>query len=178
MLPNVEFDANFTALVYFQINQPNQPVNQEFKLLGGLSLAKQSAIYKIKNNTNKNNGNNFNEMMLDDIDMDNETMSTQEVLIGISIEPNEQAETLLRSLKDQQQLQLSVPKQLLLTNSASSAVSTVEQKIKISNKIIENCYNYLSSFEDINKKVPIAKFNEWWKRYIQKLENNPHLLEE
>lgn len=177
MLPNIEFDPGYTLLIYFQINQTGQPLQPEFKLLGGLSLNKQSAIYKIKNNK-LNGGSNDGGMMIDDIDMDTETgETTQEVIIGISIEPNLQAEALLLSLKAQQSLLLATPRQLLLTNSSSSSIG-IDQKIKISNKVIENCYNFLSSFEDSNKKVPIAKFNEWWKRYIQKLENNPKLLDD
>ncbi|ODV98352.1 hypothetical protein PACTADRAFT_48130 [Pachysolen tannophilus NRRL Y-2460] len=179
MLPNIQFDLNYTALIYFKAGP-----DPEFKLLGGLGIEKQSAIYRINQKpVNRNDGlsSSSNNNMVDDIDMDTDnTGATQEVIIGISIETNQAAEFILQQSKLNNNNNNAVNKTKLLTSYANNSVNansnTILQNQQLANKIIENCYNYLSSFDDGTGKVPIAKFNEWWKKFMIKLKNNPKLL--
>ncbi|ANZ73783.1 BA75_01299T0 [Komagataella pastoris] len=160
LLPNIPFDPNYKALVYFQVN------DGEFNLFGSLNTEKQSAIYKINNN-NYNPANNMGaineDVMLDDVAAP--SCEVQNINIGISIEPNAQADLLLQNRK-----------QLPAPSPSTDALEPVKV-LDLSNKIITNAYNYLSGFIDAQQKVPISRFNDWWNKFKSKLENNPKFLD-
>lgn len=160
LLPNSEFNINYTALIFFQL-----PNSQDFKLLGGLNANKPSGIYKLNNNVKSNNED---MIMEDDIDTnDNYTIN-----IGLSIEPTADAELQLNQEKLKQSGQSTA-----LVRPAKQPVN-VNDTATLANKIVGHAYNYLTSFIDGNGMVPIKAFDTWWEKFKGKLNNNPNFLNE
>ncbi|KAH3683934.1 hypothetical protein WICPIJ_005094, partial [Wickerhamomyces pijperi] len=52
-----------------------------------------------------------------------------------------------------------------------------DQVESVSNKIIKNAYDYLSSFVDSTNRVPIKKFDDWWAKFKSKLASDPKFLD-
>lgn len=161
LLPQTEFnDANYTALVFFQL-----PNSQEFKLLGGLNPNKPSAIYKL--NSNGANGKG----QYDDIEMDDNGSNSNGdavINIGISIEPTPQAEVQLQAEKQKMATAALVPARKTESPQTTAALA---------NKIVSHAYNFLGSFIDPAGKVPMKAFDNWWDKFRAKLLNNPNFLD-
>lgn len=171
MLPDITFDPNYTALIYFQVLNSQEPAPPDFKLLGGLNLNKQSAIFKVNNVEKPTNYNSGGMMVDEDMDLDTSaSANTTSVLIGISVEPNEQATALLMQLKK--------PVQAITNGEAAvKQAYSNDQIVELANKIISNAYNYLSGFVDSSNNVSMNRFNDWWSKFKTKLQNNPKLLD-
>ncbi|WPK26152.1 hypothetical protein PUMCH_003500 [Australozyma saopauloensis] len=167
LLPQTDFtDPNFTALVYFQL-----PNLAEFKLLGGLSPLKPSAIFKLNTGAPPIS----NHMDEDDLMNDGEIGEGLVLNVGISIEPTAQAQALLEQEKLKQRTIMPTPA------SASPAVPAPLAPLDIAalaNKIVMHAYNYLGSFVDAQGKVPMKQFDTWWLKFKAKLANNPNFLNE
>ncbi|GAA5817649.1 hypothetical protein MFLAVUS_011200 [Mucor flavus] len=139
--------------------------NKEWQLLGGLSNEKPSAIFRLKTKESS---------------IHNPMVSTSATL-GISIEP------------------LSVVQQELSTinqPSSSSALvkpgMNVTQVGEMAGRILENLYNYVTSFTVQNVPVngiplghlaengylPLKTFQTWYENLSRKLASNPHYLED
>lgn len=187
MLPNVQFDPDFTALIYYQVipenaNSPNgnnfgQITQGDFKLLGYLNANKQSSIFKINpGNIDIPAGSGTHDE--GDIDMDSGISENEEanIVIGISIEPNESAMQQLDCLKVTRD---SNSNALVKANNSNNNIPVINQSLvlNVSNKIIGNAYNYLSSFTDNNNNVSINKFNDWWDKFKMKMTNDPNYLQ-
>jgi hypothetical protein len=192
MLPNVQFDPDYTALIYYQIVPETgdnlgmrnsefthtQIVQNDFKLLGFLNASKQSAIFKINpGNIDIPVGAGTHDE--GDIDMESgisefEERETVTIVIGISIESNQNATQQLDCLKVTRDSTNSLP----LVRTSTPKVSLSQNEIfTVSNKIIGNAYNYLSSFTDMNNNVNISKFNDWWDKFKIKMGNDPNYLQ-
>lgn len=166
LLPQTDFtDANFTALVYFQLPNLN-----EFKLLGGLNPMKPSAIFKLNNNAPP-----ISNTVDDDVSMNDGDPEDTEILnIGISIEPTEQAQALLEQEKQKQKTIMPAT----LTGSLIPAPQAPLDIASLANKIVAHAYNYLSGFIDGQGMVPMKQFDSWWLKFKTKLANNPNFLNE
>ncbi|VEU23517.1 DEKNAAC104480 [Brettanomyces naardenensis] len=199
MLPNVAFDPYYTALIYyqFQVNSAGEGGNPlfstEFKLLGGLSTQKQSAIFKINPGSfGADNGKVLQQtqtMSEGDIDMGsemedvNQQQRTASIILGISVEPNSTAIPIL-----EQQRNLATNSQSLVPSrantpapGASDALAaskdlTQSQVLEFSNKIIGNAYNFLSSFANSSGMVSMSKFNDWWNKFKSRMASDPAYL--
>lgn len=161
LLPNVNLDPQYQALIYFQL--PNQP----YKLFGSISQVKPSAIFKLKNNQSSGNS-----QILDDIDMDDRIIDPQNnITVGISIEPFNEAERLLQELKySQSSTQLAVVnKNQTINDPTSTAI--------LAGKIVKHAYNYLTGFVDDQGRVNIKFFDSWWDKFRTRLQNDPKFLE-
>ncbi|GMF07545.1 unnamed protein product [Ambrosiozyma monospora] len=184
ILPDVQFDPNYTALIYYQyklLNDPSLNGQTDFKLLGGLSQTKQSSIFKVSLGTFYRP----DEKTTNDVDMDADEFtggyrpsftSDLSLVIGISVEPNAQANVALCELKNSSSTP--TPQQ-----PAPSTTNTIPKKPApvpadnvdievLSNNIITNAYNFLSSFVDSNNKVYIARFDDWWVKFKHKMAND------
>ncbi|GAV29646.1 hypothetical protein PMKS-003147 [Pichia membranifaciens] len=164
-------------------NQPlsnnQQVVQNDFKLLGFLNDMKQSAIFKI-------NPGNIDTVVAGandegDIDMESgisefEELETVTMIIGISIEPNQTATQQLDCLRVTRDYNASTLAPAVKSTSTVSIPSQSEI-YAVSNKIIGNAYNYLSSFTDEQNKVSISKFNNWWDKFKAKMRNDPNYLQ-
>ncbi len=190
MLPNVMLDPEYKALVYYQIvpeklndGSGSQLTQNDFKLLGYLNAEKQSSIFKINpgNISIPDRSETHNE---GDIDMESGISEADEhreqelvtIIIGISIETNETAMQQLDCLR----ITRNGPNTMTVAKATPSPppVKLNQSDILIvSNKIIANAYNYLSSFTDVNNNVNIAKFNNWWDKFKNKMVNDPNYLQ-
>lgn len=193
LLPNVEFDPTFTALIYYQFQiQPAQVggmrntagplISTEFRLLGGLGSDKQSAIFKINpgqlgpapTSTPEPELENITE---GDIDMESgldeakEMEQTASIILGISIEPNDVAIPQL-----EQQRAVNLGGTATVKAIAPPPPKEGEEMLETANKIIQSCYNYLSSFADANNMVSLNKFNDWWDKFKVKTASDRNYL--
>lgn len=197
MLPNIQFDPDYTALIYYQIvpesgetnvssgsqfgnggRMNSQMIQNDFKLLGFLNASKQSSIFKINpGNLDIPAGAGTHDE--GDIDMDSGISEYEEnekvtMMIGISIEPNANAIQQLDCLKVTRDSTSNLP---LPKIPVKPPPITQSEILTVSNKIIGNAYNYLSSFTDINNNVNINKFNDWWDKFKLKMSNDPNYLQ-
>ncbi|KAG2199231.1 hypothetical protein INT47_010606 [Mucor saturninus] len=139
--------------------------NKEWQLLGGLFNEKPSAIFRLKTKESAIN---------------NPQMSTSATL-GISIEPID--------VVQQQLLTLSQP----VTSSALVKPGmNVTQVGEMAGRILENLFNYVTSFTVQNIPVnaiplgqltdngylPLKTFQSWYENLSRKLASNPNYLEE
>lgn len=154
VLPNTEFDNNYTAMIYFQL-----PNSTDFQLLGGINGNKPSAIYKL----NTGAGSALNN--IDDLDM-NVDESAAALNIGISIEPTLQVQGQLDQLRASK------------ATVKSTALVSTSSTTNLANKVVGHAYNYLASFIDDSGKVPIKAFDNWWDKFKTKLKNNPNFIDE
>ncbi|KAJ8144940.1 hypothetical protein OXX79_008198 [Metschnikowia pulcherrima] len=167
LLPQAEIvDANFMALVYFQL-----PGSPEFKLLGGLNVNKPSSIFKLHNPAGVQSSTSH-ALDDDDIMNDVEIPAGEEAIlnIGISIEPLQQAEVLLSQEKSKQKT-ITLPQQ-------QAAPKAPQDIAALANQIVKHAYNYLGGFIDASGKVPMKVFDNWWDKFRMKLANNPNFLNE
>ncbi|OWB56926.1 hypothetical protein B5S28_g2844 [[Candida] boidinii] len=182
MLPNVQFDSNYTALVYIQIesNDLDSNLPPQFKLLGGLNVNKQSAIYKINalNSIPSTKETQFDDADMDmDVENENSSGSSENISIGISIEPNATAQEQLDQMR--QNMQLVRPTVVPQNNNGQMPVGNIDHNYlaNLSNKIISNAYNFLSGFVDDQNNVPISRFDDWWTKFKGKVANDPKFLD-
>lgn len=192
ILPNVTFPEEYLATVYFKLN----PV-EEFKLFGYLGVEKPSAIFKVKlpnasadipQSVNDGLGEiDMEDDMVDDEPVTQNNNNISQLIIGISIEPRDQA-----SLKlDEWKMQQATVKEGLNTGSMvlskpGSQVTSPGQLAKIyplitqqlAAKIVQHAYNYLTGFIDPQGNVPIKRFDSWWDKFKVKLANDGTFLDE
>ncbi|KAL7275653.1 hypothetical protein RUND412_001386 [Rhizina undulata] len=140
LLPDTVLPPNHSATVHIQF--PNQP----FKLLGAISTDKPSAIFRLKDAATQ------------------DTAVTGELILGISVEPNESVLAQLATL----------PKS---TANGAGAGLNGEKVALLAKRIIGNAFNYLSSFADAENKVPMKAFQQWWAKFEKRLEHDPSFLE-
>lgn len=184
ILPNIVFPPGFLATVYFKLSP-----NDEFKLFGQLGAEKPSAIFKVKLPGADAQLNSTNEG-LGEIDMDTgggifESHNISELIIGISIEPREQALEKLREWKIQQG-QIESSSALVVSRGLPGSIQTPGQLSRayplltqqMAGKIVQHAYNYLTGFVDMNNNVPIKKFEAWWDKFKKRLENDAAFLDE
>lgn len=201
ILPNVTFPDNFIATVYFKLVPTD-----DFKLFGYLSVEKPSAIFKVKlpgGNPPGNGNNNYISPTNDgigEIDMDDDygnvgsplnNNNLSEVTIGISIEPREQGlmkiqewkqEMATEHTKNASSLVLSRPTGMglpMTIRTAGELAKTYPALTReLAAKIVQHAYNYLSGFLDSNGNVSIKRFDTWWDKFKNRLENDGSFLDE
>ncbi|GMF89476.1 unnamed protein product [[Candida] boidinii] len=112
-----------------------------------------------------------------DVENENTSGSSENISIGISIEPNATAQEQLDQLK--QNMQLVRPAAVPQTNNAQMPVGVIDHNYlaNLSNKIISNAYNFLSGFVDDHNNVPISRFDDWWTKFKGKVANDPKFLD-
>lgn len=187
ILPNVTFPQDFLATVYFKLSP-----NEEFKLFGYLGLEKPSVIFKVKlpNATVPQDMDAVDG--LGEIDMDDDSLlnnvpssNISELIIGISIEPREQAMAKLQEWRAQQKI--NAPNALVVSRSgAQTNIGTPGQLAKVypmltqqlAAKIVQHAYNYLTGFLDVQGNVSIKRFDTWWDKFRTRLENDGTFLDE
>ncbi|CUS20758.1 LAQU0S01e14004g1_1 [Lachancea quebecensis] len=187
ILPNVTFPSEFAGTVYFKLSP-----TEEFKLFGYLSAEKPSAIFKVKlPNANMNNAADPGDG-LGEIDMEDEvpggglpSSNISELIIGISIEPKDQAILKLQDAKAKQSA-LQNSSSLVLARSGANNIATPGQLARVyplltqqlAAKIVQHAYNYLTGFLDAQGNVSIKRFDTWWDKFKTRLENDGQFLDE
>lgn len=100
-----------------------------------------------------------------------------DVIVGLSIEP---ALQVARNLEAQKAAQTSSNTVLELARKANAPPSGVDQRVstkELAQRVINDAYNYLASFEDGTGKVPLKRFQEWWRKFEGKVDHDPTFLD-
>jgi hypothetical protein len=173
LLPNVSLPIDTAAAIYVQV-----PPSSDFKLAGAIANEKQSAIIKIRNAAEGAGANGVaNTDAMDDGPASGTTSMDGNVIVGLSIEP---ALQVARNLEAQKAIQSSGNTVLESARNVTAAPSRADQRIstkELAQRVINDAYNYLASFEDVTGKVPLKRFQEWWRKFEGKVEHDPTFLE-
>ncbi|KAI8945105.1 hypothetical protein F4801DRAFT_150104 [Xylaria longipes] len=164
LLPGIALPENTAAAIYIALN-PSAfapggagSAAANFKFLGGLGPGKESAVFKLggggAGGTNADGG----------------------VVIGVDVEDAASVAERIQQLQSQSQSQSTavVP--------ASRAGGGESQTQVLAQRIIQNAFNFLSSFsgqvgESGIEVVPLRAFQEWWRKFETKIKNDPGFLE-
>lgn len=164
LLPGNTLPSDVGATVWIQI-----PPSTEFKLLGALAQAKQSAIFKLNTSTTSTAGNaaETDDLMLDE-SIPTSDPGAADITIGISLEPADQVTAQLAQLKATS----TTPSTALIRAGATSSLVTTKV---LAQRIIGNAFNFLASFG--SDTVPLKAFQDWWGKFEKKVELDPTFLE-
>ena len=195
ILPNVTFPQEFLATVYFKLNPA-----EDFKLFGYLGNEKPSAIFKVKlpqanvgNSVTANPSDGLGEIdmeddvMTDDLNGANANHNISQLIIGISIEPRNDATAKLEQWKAEQAALSSSAGagamvlsknsvQILTAGALAKQYPVVTQELAA--KIVQHAYNYLTGFVDAQGNVSIKRFDTWWEKFRVRLQNDATFLDE
>ena len=181
LLPGAALPPDFAATVWIQM-----PPSQDFRLLGALSLQKQSAIFKLSGVGNTGNQGGVagpDDEMVDEGSAAGAAQAQSlagappDIVLGISIEPIAAVEQQLATLLPARRAESG---SALVRQQASSGVGSgqagvVSTKV-LAQRIIGNAFNFLTSFGD-GQTVPLKAFQDWWAKFEKKIELDPTFLE-
>lgn len=161
ILPGVIIPETHAATVHVRF--PNSP---DFKILGGISNSKPSAVFRLRGMLDPNS-----QLMLGGDDWN--------VVVGIAIQEVAVAEAALA------QIPQTAAGEAGGAPSGALVVAGVTQRgamgtLQLARRIISNAFNYLGSFSKNvggEEMVPLAAFQEWWKKFEKKVEYDPSFLE-
>ncbi|KAF3156768.1 Golgi apyrase [Orbilia oligospora] len=191
LLPDTQLPPGYAATVYFQ--WPGRP----FQLLGGLSMEKQSAIFRLKSSpqiipsgTATVAGTSTSDAMADENGFYPTGAENITAQLGISIEPIGQAQ--------QKLMMLPVHLSGLSTSAAlpsygativprdgtsdSNALASRDSAatLTLARRIMKNAFNYLGSFSSGppgSEVVPMREFQSWWNKFERRLTVDSSFLE-
>ncbi|KAI1749462.1 hypothetical protein F4782DRAFT_304079 [Xylaria castorea] len=170
LLPGVALPENTAAAIYVALNPsafapggPGSAAAANFKFLGGVGPGKESAVFKLGGGGGGNNNTG--------------TGAEGGVVIGIDIEDATSIAERIQQLQLQSQSQSTA---VVSTNSRAGGESSQTQVL--AQRIIQNAFNFLSSFsgqvgESGIEVVPLKAFQEWWRKFESKIKNDPGFLE-
>lgn len=176
LLPDSALPADMLAGIYIQFPaSKGSTAPPEFKLLGALSAAKQSAIFRVSASKNTPSGQIIGEVSELDMDPEADSQVTGlqgNVTVGISVEPAAALQPQLLALQQQQQLVLASKPSTTIAVSGSPVSTSV-----LAQRIAKNAFNFLSGFAGGDEKVPLKSFENWWKKFQSRVESDPGFLE-
>lgn len=151
------FSDGFGGGIHFGLSSPEGGVSWQF--LGYISNDKPSAIFKITNiKPSGGSQHPFGPAMMASLAL----LAHTTALIGISVEP-------LTDLVQQ-------------TPQQNTQASTVDSHVEFSQKMIENFFNFASSFAVIpgqgpisvtDSYVPLAVVQQWYDNFMRKMQLDP-----
>ncbi|TRX88908.1 hypothetical protein FHL15_010251 [Xylaria flabelliformis] len=173
LLPGITLPENTAAAIYVALN-PSAfapggagSAAANFKFLGGVGPGKESSVFKLRSSSSSSNGGGGGGS--------GNMIATAEggVVIGIDIEDAASVAERIQQLQSQSQ---SRSKALVPTAGGQSQTQVLAQRI------IQNAFNFLSSFsgqvgESGIEVVPLKAFQEWWRKFENKIKNDPGFLE-
>ncbi|RDL30350.1 Uncharacterized protein BP5553_10228 [Venustampulla echinocandica] len=177
LLPGTDLPPETAAAVYISLpTSPSpEPLQPNFKFLGGIGPGKESAIFKI---TGLSASPASTAAPNREVDMDSgypEPLSSfgSSLTIGISIEPAASVAAQMAALQ---------------ANNASQSQSLVPAKqqqnldpLLLAQRIIKNEFNFLASFSgnvaNGVEVVPLKAFEDWWRKFEGKVRADPGFLE-
>ena len=169
----------------------------EFKLLGGLSAQKPSAVFRVhglggsSSNTGNAEGAVFGDINgVAEVDMDADDTATvqgqggmqEDVTIGLLVQPAAQLAPQLAALQQQQQSQQQVLTPYRAPAPAQPGASRLPVKV-LAQRIITNAFNYLASFAQRRagsggeEMVPLKSLEAWWRKLEARIDADPGFLE-
>lgn len=161
LLPGAQLPIDMAAAVYAQL-----PGKLDFSLLGALTAAKQSAIFRLDMGSSASAINDVDDMTDEDLTPTSALDST--ITFGISIEAVTQVQQYIAS----QRIAARRPKEI----TASAPPPPSSDVATLANGIIANAYNFLASFIDPQGKVPIKSFDDWWNKFRSRLSADPEFV--
>ncbi|KAK9448024.1 uncharacterized protein V1518DRAFT_419479 [Limtongia smithiae] len=168
LLPGAVLGEGMAASVYFQ--WPGKP----FRLLGSVSNTKPSAIFRVNQRTQPSSvpGSSMDDMT-DDL---NPAADPIEILLGISLEPEQQVEAQLSAVRS---TTLSPVTGALMRPGQinNSAVADPSSIAGLANRIVSHAFNFLSGFATAEGMVPLKAFSDWWAKFQNKLAVDPQFLQ-
>ena len=154
----VPFTEGFVGGIYFGASSDEGGIAWQY--LGFISNEKPSAIFKISNiKPSPSAVNPFGEAMMASL----AEMSSTTALIGITVEP---------ALHIAQ-----------LTPASNTQASNVDSFTEFSTKMVENFFNYASSFavlpaqtpiNPMENYVPLTVLQSWYETFMRRLQSNPN----
>jgi hypothetical protein len=157
LLPNVILPAGTAAAIYL-VTPPTSPdqTAPNSRFLGGIGPGKESAMFKL-----------------------NTAPGEESVVIGISIEP---AESVAARMTEQSGSKTATA---ATGDAGSGAVVPARagqqpSTLLLAQRIIKNAFNFLASFSGTAGQVevvPLKAFEEWWKKFENKVRTDPGFLE-
>ncbi|KAI0546557.1 hypothetical protein F4679DRAFT_407987 [Xylaria curta] len=155
LLPGITLPENTAAAIYVALNPSafapggSGSAAANFKFLGGVGPGKESAVFKLSSSGGSNT-----------------TTAEGGVVIGIDIEDAASVAERIQQLQSQ----------IVPAGGGQSQTQVLAQRI------IQNAFNFLSSFsgqvgESGIEVVPLKAFQEWWRKFENKIKNDPGFLE-
>ncbi|KAI4133013.1 MAG: hypothetical protein LQ338_000481 [Usnochroma carphineum] len=176
LVPGNSIPADTLAAVYIRLPGPSP----EFMLLGAIGNDKQTAIFRLKDwgSAAAKTGQTDAQEEMTDADTSTSVPNgvaldpSQQITIGISIEPTAAIQAQLSALR------LSSSSALTVANKQPSSVPT---KV-LAQRIIQNAFNFLASFAGQmtvggEEMIPLKSFRSWWEKFERRVENDPGFLE-
>ncbi|KAI0863850.1 hypothetical protein F4860DRAFT_51393 [Xylaria cubensis] len=171
LLPGITLPENTAAAIYVASNPsafaPGGAGSgaADFKFLGGVGPGKESAVFKLRSKASASG---------------NSTMAaTAEggVVIGIDIENATSVAERIQQMQSQSKSQSQSMDLVRTTTGGQQSQTQV-----LAQRIIQNAFNFLSSFsgqvgESGIEVVPLKAFQEWWRKFENKVKNDPGFLE-
>lgn len=171
LLPGQQLPDGSAAAVYVQLPNASQG---SFKLIGAVANEKPSAIFKVNLGASVNGKSEDRDAMLDEGTING---AGGMVCVGISLEPAQQVASNLAASKLPNAAAPSGANmtELVRYSAPKPQGSPVPTKV-LAQRIIQNAFNFLSSFGS-GDSVPIKAFQEWWTKFEKKVERDPGFLE-
>ncbi|BFZ62542.1 hypothetical protein YB2330_003643 [Saitoella coloradoensis] len=173
LMPDTVLPAGQGATIYFQLP------GKGFRLLGSVSMEKQSAVFRLKGQDATKTGAGIDEMMDDQI-------GSGPLIIGIQLEP-------LQNIGAQlQQMQQNMSGAATMGAGAGVLIRPPPPPTTIADKIMKHLFNYLTSFAtqnlpmgamalgQINPQttyVPLKAFQEWYAKFTNRIRQDPTFLD-
>jgi len=174
LLPGITLPPNTAAAIYVALNPaafaPGGTGSgaANFKFLGGVGSGKESAVFKLTGLVSGAGGDN---------------PAAEGVVIGIDIEDAGTVTEKIQQVQaqSQQSQAQTTPKSTALVPTGAGAGLKGEQIVVLAQRIIQNAFNFLSSFsgqvEPGVEVVPLKAFQEWWRKFEAKIKMDPSFLE-
>ncbi|TLS28059.1 hypothetical protein PpBr36_01708 [Pyricularia pennisetigena] len=163
LLPGVALPENTAAAIYLVTPPPTPGAPPGSKFLGGIGPGKESAIFNLKGSL--------------PADGAAAAAGAPPVVIGISIEPADSVSARIAEVKAASSSSVGNQQQ---QEQHSNALVVRPSTLVLAQRIIQNAFNFLSSFSGTAGQVevvPLKAFEDWWKKFESKVRTDPGFLE-
>ncbi|KAI2640685.1 hypothetical protein GGS26DRAFT_172715 [Hypomontagnella submonticulosa] len=162
LLPGIALPEGTAAAIYIALNPAALATGQEppnFKFLGGVGPGKESAVFKLSPPSSTSQSG----------------AAAEGVVIGINIEDG-------ASVAERMQQLHSTSESTALTTTRPGSGGQPASTQVLAQRIIQNAFNFLASFSgkvgaEGVEVVPLKAFQEWWRKFENKVRNDPTFLE-
>ncbi|KAL2135883.1 hypothetical protein VTI74DRAFT_6482 [Chaetomium olivicolor] len=173
LLPGTVLPEGTAAAIYL-VTPPTTPGQTEpnSKFLGGIGTGKESAIFKLGPQTASSSSSSS-------LSSSSGTGAGENVVIGVAVEP---AEAVAAKMNE-----LSVAAAAAASGSGSTSGALVPARggqqpstLVLAQRIIKNAFNFLAGFSGTAGQVevvPLKAFEEWWRKFENKVRTDPGFLE-
>ncbi|KAI1805919.1 hypothetical protein F4811DRAFT_513086 [Daldinia bambusicola] len=170
LLPGVALPEGTAAAIYVALNPTALATGREepnFRFLGGVGPGKESAVFKLSPP-----GSTSSASPSPSSSSSSSSSTPEGVVIGISVEDASSVAERIQQLHPSDGGGAVVPRQ-----QQGRAQTQV-----LAQRIIQNAFNFLASFSGTVgaegvEVVPLKAFQEWWRKFENKVRNDPTFLE-